>query len=690
MKKNLPRLKAASPIYSIKLPNYSQAIQIFSKGIGLHQRGQLAQAKTAYEQVLKIQPKHFDALHMLGVIAAQSKSPTLAVDFFGKALEITSNHPEANFNCGNAFREVHKMEEAIICYERAIKVNPKFAEAYLNRGLSLEELMRLDEAVESYNVAIEINPRYAQAYFNRGNALQKLKRLEDALANYERSIEINPEFAEAYCRRAHVQHDLQKMDAAVTSYELAITIYPDFYEAHFNKGLVLLDLLRFEDAAVSFQLAIKFKPKYSEAYVNCGNALKQLNRFEDALDCYNKAIEINPQLAEAYSNRGEVLRKLNKMDAALSDFSKALQINPFYADAYNNRANLLKDLKQFEEALKDYDRAIAFKPEYAEAHFNKSLIYLTKMEFIQGWLLYEWRWIQDQIKFERFKKDFKNSVWRGEENLKNQTILIYAEQGVGDQILHSSMLRDISSIFKNIKVLIDDRLISLFKRSFPQIEFLSLDTNIKNIKFDLYVSMGDLGKYFRKSVSDFDELNKNYLLADKIYSNEIKKSLLNNKKLLCGIAWNSKNEKIGTSKSIQLNELLPILRINDCAFVSLQYGVPDQDLYEFNQKEHVNIQSYDSIDNFNNLDGHSALIEACDFVVSVSNTTAHMAGALGKETFLLYPLGEGAIWYWSNLLNNKNLWYPSVKINEQIKIGSWVEPVEEVKAEILEKLNASK
>ena len=376
---------------------------------------------------------------------------------------------------------------------------------------------------------------------------------------------------------------------------------------------------------------------------------------------------------------------LKRLEEALTSYERAIELKSDYAEAYSNRGNVLKELKRLEEALTSYERAIEFKSDYAEAYLNKSLLLLSLQDFENGWQLYDWRWKNkkfDSIYFSSNKPKLNNI-----ESVNNKKLLIWGEQGVGDQILYSSMLDQLLSLAPSSQIILDKRLLPLFRRSFAHGNFLDRISGAQYIEYDEHLPIGDLGKFFRMSSADFDLSRNNYLLADPLRAKEIRADLINNKKFLCGVTWSSKSEKTGTEKSIELEELLPILTNNNIAFVSLQYGDIQNQLIDFNEKHDLNIQECKSVDNFYDIDGHAALIEACDFVVTISNSSAHISGAIGKETFLMCPVGKGSMWYWSHQLNEKNLWYPSIHIFEQNLNGNWVDVVQRIKLVIEKKIN---
>ena len=283
-------------------PSQTQIATLTQQGIALHQQGNFPEAQVIYEQVLLIQPNHFDALQLLGVLFAQVKKYPQAVEFLSKALEINPNHAGAYSNRGNALKELSRFDEALASYDQAIKINPDYAEAYSNRGNVLKELSRFDEALASYDQAIKINPDYAEAYYNRGTILQELKCFDEALASYDQAIKINPDYAEAYGDRGVALKKLNQFDEALASYDQAIKINPDYAEAYSNRGNVLKELSRFDEALASYDQAIKINPDYAEAYYNRGTILQELKCFDEALASYDQAIKINPDYINAHWN----------------------------------------------------------------------------------------------------------------------------------------------------------------------------------------------------------------------------------------------------------------------------------------------------------------------------------------------------------------------------------------------------
>ncbi len=271
--------------------------------MALHQNGRLQEAEAIYRQILKFQPKHFDSLHLLGVIAYQTKNYRSAVDLIGQAIEIYPHAAAFYSNRGNALLELKRQKAAIADYDKAILLKPDYAQAYNNRGSALQELKQLEAALASYDKAITLAPDYAQAYNHRGSALQELKRPDAAIASYDKAVSLNPGYAEAYSNRGIALQELKQLDAAVASFDKAISLKPDFADAYCNRGIALQELKRLDAAVASFDKAILLEPDLAEAYCNRGNALQELKLLDAAVASFDKAISLKPDFADARTRK---------------------------------------------------------------------------------------------------------------------------------------------------------------------------------------------------------------------------------------------------------------------------------------------------------------------------------------------------------------------------------------------------
>ena len=195
--------------------------------LALHQQGQLSHAEVIYRQVLKLEPRNADALHLLGVIFKQRGDYQNSINIIGQAIEVNPRVASYYSNLGLALQGLKQVGAAIESYDKAINLSLDYAEAYSNRGNALQELQKYDEAINSYDKAISLKPNYFEAHSNRGNALKELKQLDAALASYDKAIDLCPEYAEAYANRGNVLKELKQFDAAVGNYDKAIRLKPD-------------------------------------------------------------------------------------------------------------------------------------------------------------------------------------------------------------------------------------------------------------------------------------------------------------------------------------------------------------------------------------------------------------------------------------------------------------------------------
>ena len=308
---------------------------LFDQAVALFQGGRLAQAKRIARRILADQPKHAQALHLLGVALSQQGNHNEGLQFVDAAVQIEGQSPSIYNSRGNVLAALQRFEEAVTSYDKAIALKSDFPDAFCNRGAALQELKRFDQALASFDKAIALKPDYVEAFCYRGLALQELKHFDEALASYEKAVALKPDYAEAF----------------------------------YNRGLCLQRLKRFDEALASYEKAIALKPDFTEAYCNRGAALRELKRLDEALASYDQAIALEPDVAEAFYSRGVVLQELSRFDDALASYDRAIALKPDYAEAFYNRGSIFRDNGEWAEAVRQYSHALALKPNYGEAKF---------------------------------------------------------------------------------------------------------------------------------------------------------------------------------------------------------------------------------------------------------------------------------------------------------------------------------
>ncbi len=522
----------------------ARAQALFQQALALHQGGHLAPAQDLYEQVLQLQPRHFDALHLSGLALRPTGDPA--------------------------------------------------------RGA---ELMRQ---------ALALHPTSAAARSNLGLALQ----------------------------------DLGQAPAALACFEQAIALQPDFASAHRNRGDVLQVLGRHADAIDAYRTALRLKPDLVEAWVNLGNAHQSLGQHEAALTCYDQALARSPRQALALGQRGTALRELRRHDEALANYEQLLTLQP---DNHRERSNL-------------------------------GLYCLQLEQFSRGWDLAGAEWLLPDYAHRAGR--FGVPPWQGVAD--GARLLAWGVQGLGDQILHLGMLGDMQERVSALGVAVDARLGPLVQRSFPGVAVHALEPPIdaRSEGYDSQLPLSRLGEFVRRNRADFPTPPRPYLRADPDRARALRARLAADGKLVCGLSWASTNPRLEAFKNPPLEALAPVLGLPGVRFVDLQYGDTAAQRHALREHQGVDLVHLEDVDNTQDIDGLAALIEACDVVVTISNTTAHIAGALGKPVLLMLPYTRGVLWYWHEQREDSP-WYPGVRIVRQQQRGDWGDVAQRV-AEVLQ------
>ncbi len=700
---------------STSTKDFNALNHLIQQGLALHNQGNLAQAKEIYEAILKKQPKHFDALNLLGSIAAQTRNFGAAVELIGKALKINPRVATAYNNRGNALMELKRLDEALASYDHALALKPDYPRAHNNRGLALAEVGRLDEAVNSYDKALALKPDYVEACYNRGAALMGLKRLDDALASYEHALALKPHYAEAHYSRGNALMELKRPDEALASYEHALALKPDYAEAYNNSGNVLMELKRPDEALASYDRALALRPDHAKAYNNRGNAFMELQRPDSALASYDRALALEPDYAEAYNNRGRALTNLERLDEALGSLDKALALKPDDPDAHNNRGVALKGLKRPEEALSSYDRALALKPGHAGAHFNRgnALIILKRLDealesldkalalkpgfyealcsmsaclllkgcFEDGWPLYESRKNVAVYAGHFASRSFPQDLWSGDPSLNGKTLFIHWEQGLGDTIQFCRFAKLVEQRGAKVVFSVQNRLRRLLQTLSPTIEFI--DEKQAPAEFDYYCPLLSLPLAFRTAGDTIPD-DAPYLRAE---PDRVRKwrDKLGGEGFKIGIAWQGSTNDDG--RSFAPKEFLGVSRIPNVRLISLQKGSGQEQLQALPGGMAVESLGEDFDAGDNAFLDTAAVMENLDLVITSDTSVSHLAGALARPVWV--ALKHVPEWRWM-LDRIDSPWYPTMRLFRQPARGDWQAVFSEIENGLLQKSASGK
>ena len=679
--KNLHRFEDALASYDIAIRlkmNYAEAYS--NRGNVFMELKDFQAALASYDRAIKFKPDYVEAFKKRGNVLHELKRYDEALASYNAALNIRPDDAPTLNNRGLVLQALDRSEEALDSYDKAIAINPNYAAALNNRGGALHALKGFDEAVASYDRAISLEPNYVAALSNRGVCLNGLKRFDEAIVSCDRAITIDSTYPQAHFVRGSALVELSRIEEGLACYDNAIALKPDFPEAFNGRSMVFYQLKLYDDALTNSDKAIAIKPDFAEALNNRGVILYDLKRFDEALASYNKAIVCKPDFAEAFNNRGIILLALSRFDESLASYCRAIEIKPNYPEAFSNIALCLHALKRFDEALVSFDRAIALNPNYADGYKNRAFTKLLIGRYNDGWSDYEWRWSS---------KDFPSKppstgvpLWH-DEDLTGRHLLVFAEQGLGDVIQFVRYLPMLAERNCRVSFLTTRRLIRLLRKSMPQIEFVNNFKQAENI--DYQISIMSLPHRFN---TELDTIPKSFFYLKSEPDLEARwKTRIGLGNFNIGIAWQGSPEgKIDDGRSIPLSAFVPLSRIPGVRLISLQKKFGLDQLQQLPRD--VKIETFDDLDE--GADGFidtAALMSSLDLIITSDTSIAHLAGALGRPTWVV--LKHVPDWRW--LLDREDSpWYPTVRLFRQMEPGSGRSAFDKVEAELRSKLSKAK
>lgn len=631
---------------SPKKPTNPALQHALEQGLHHHQAGNLRAAEPFYRQVLQTEPEQPMALHLLGVIAQQIGHHETALDFFN----------------------------------RAVAAQPGYVEALIFQGVSLRELGRLNEAVVSFQKALAHAPHAFEAHINLGHAYKELQRLDLAAPHYQKAAKLCPQDVDIHTALGDALIELNRSEESIVAYRAATALAPNLARAHLNLGVALKRAGQADDAMAAYRRALEIEPDYPAALLNFGNALDRAGQVEDAITAYRRALETEPNHPIVLLNLGNTLKDQGRFKEAEPYYRQAIAACPDLIDAHVNLGVVYAEQGHFDEALACYTAALVIDPADPGARNNLSHLQLLWGDFAPGWDNYEKRL---EIKTHQNTPLFKGRRWAGED-LSGQRLAVSSEQGIGDEIMFASTFTDLPSAVREILIECDDRLLPLYQRSFPNFSFLGKSVRKAEPQFDpaadFQIPLGSLGKILRPNIDAFPRRER-YLRAGDEQTRLLRKRYLewSGGRPVIGISWHSKNSPLSVKKSTRLADWLPILSNPRYAFISLQYGNVDAEIEAFHAATGIQIFKDDGIDPLKDMDGFAAQIEALDAVISISNATVHLAGALGKPTLLM--LSQLPDWRWQ-LEGAQSLWYSSLRLFRQTKLGDWQPVIQQVAREL--------
>ena len=660
---------------------YTMSSQILFTEIGqaieLLQSGNLALAEKKLKYLLEKNKDNPLVMEVLSAVYLAQNKKSQAINLLRKLVIKNSQSTSILFNIAKALDESNEYGEALKYYQQLLTLEPDHIDGLLSYSKCLIEINRLEEASFYIKKLLEKIPNYKPALINLGVIYKKNGHYEQAIKIADKLLEQDPSLAEVYSNKGGALYSLKRYAESIIEFNKALEIKPNFEDALVNKANALFALGNYKNAIIEFNKLLSIKPNELNGLLGKGNSLNEMGEYQEAITEFEKAIKINPNLDLAMAGKGNALIELGNYEAGLKELSNALKINPSLEVAKLNQLVAHIYQKNDNEVLRLFENLHDSNKENSEFLFRYSLYCLLQKKFSEGWLLYEKR-----FDTKGYKTFVPKTIPLWKKINFNTKLLIIGDQGIGDQILFSSMLNEVDSSIKKT-LLINRKLKKIYQRSFPDINLLDENTTIVEKEFDGYIYLSSLGQFFRPDINSFENLSSSYLVDDKTLTQTLKNKIKFNKKAICGISWKSTNTKLGSQKNLTLEEMISIFNL-DINFVNLQYGDVKEEIENFRKTHHIPLEYIDNINLYEDVDAALSIINSCDFIITTSNTTAHLAGAIGKETLVLVPYSRGRLWYW-NSSDGKCLWYPTITIFEQQKDGDWSVPLLNIKQYIQEK-----
>ena len=643
--------------------------QLIETAFQCHRAGNMVEAEQLYRQVLALDPLNFAALKLLGLLAYQSDRGCAAAEPVGTVLHSTSS-PAAFNALGQACREHFRLEEAAWCYHEAIMLKSDYVPAYNNLGAVQQESGRAADAERTYRKALAIRPDAAEVYCNLAKALQDLGRIDEAEQACRQAIGLYPGLAAAYAILGTVLRTQGRLEEAEQACVRAVALQPHNAMTHNNLGTILHALGRPAEAEQACRRAVEINPRLVMAHTNLGAILRTLARPEESEQVLRHALFLAPGHAGALDNLAVTLKEQGRLDEAKELCLRALAVNPGSAHAYNNLGVICKESGAFAEAVGAFSRALVLLPENGEAQWNLGLLNLLHGNFMAGWRGYEWRFSirkdpHGQLAIPRYDGT----------DLTGKTVFVYAEQATGEELMFSSCLGDVAAHAAHCLVECDARLVPLFSRSFPSLSCIpatgcddaALLSALPRVDFKL--PLGSLPQYYRNSRDDFTG-RRAWLVASPEARHKWR-SRYNalGDALMVGIAWRGGiKTELSRQRSTTLDQWRGLFAVPGVRFVNLQYGDCREEFRELKQECETQIHSWEDADQLRDLDDFAAQVAALDLVITIDNTTAHMAGALGTPVWCLVPHVPN--WRW--MLDCENSpWYPTMRLFRQKRRHDW-------------------
>lgn len=518
----------------------------------------------------------------------------------------------------------------------------KEAVALLETGRSRDALARLEALLDE-------DPEDATCSYWAARACRELGELEEAVDHLYLAAHHAPSQVVIWQTLAEVLQDAGRPAEAEEALRQAEKRAPDSAGIHLQLGSMLKSQERLDEALAHHRKAVLLEPKNAQLRATLGLTLLRSGRLDEAARECGRARELDKVCVEAWHNGGLIERERGSISVALAMFRQALALRPDSPEIRSALAHALRDAGREEEALAHYDAVLATYPRFVDALLNRALLLLRTHRWAQGWDQYEARFLIPGA-----APPWLLPRWSGEHGA---AVLVHWEQGIGDQIMFASCVPDLQRCSSAVTLTCNDRLVPLFSRSFPGVRVVFASQSAHAAGATVMAPIGSLPRFFRRSSQAFPQ-QAGFLRADEARTEawRLRFASLGGKRHV-GLSWRGGTVNTrGHLRSIDLEAISTLSRA-DVTWVSVQYGANAQSDAEKLRAAGLSLARWPEIET--DLDECAAALAALDLVVTIDNSIAHLAGALGVPAWILLPPGPE----WRYGARGKTMpWYPRARL----------------------------
>lgn len=664
--------------------------ELSDKAYSLHCSNKFDEAEKIYKNLLNENPNDANILNLLGLLYISKQKFEPAVSYLSRAFVLKKDVYIAA-NLGKAYYMNNQADSAVKIFNLALNIQQN-DDLYYSLAIAYKKLNDYESAIKSYKKAIEINPEKYNAMFNLANLYKDINDNENALLYAEKALKLNTKDENLFVLLSGCYEYNKNYDNAILMLKHAVLLNPSNSIYFYNLGVLFSKLNMQDNALEAYLRAVELKPDYVEAYVNLSSIYRNIDE-KLAFECLNKAYNINPNASNVLLGFAQIYKDLSDNKKSISFLEKIIKNDKNNAEAYSLLASNYMDISEYPKALELYNKALSLEPDninyqhyraialkytgntdecksilenivkhditQTQSSIALGMIYLSEGNFFDGMKLYRKRSYDSKL-----NKIFKNRIWDENINITGKNILVYSDCGLGDTIMFARYFTELSRKVNNITLQTDKELVNILKNSFSEINVIP--KGVLPPDYDYVIPMMDLAYVLKKDFNNIPHRDKYLKVTDDGRFDNIE--IFKTKKKKIGLFWQG-NKRILKNRSIGFELISQLIENKNINFYSFQI---DSDIEE--RENFYSLKKY-----IKDYSDTALLLNKIDLLITVDSSIVHMAGAIGKKTYLILPCT--AEWRWFK--DEKNtLWYNSVELFRQKSPDDWQSIIDIIKAKI--------